>query len=197
MLNCLALACSPRKNGNTALLAKQALDACRAAGCATEYLYLAGFNYRPCQACEGCHTTGKCVLKDDAGMLYDKILTADRIILAAPIYSMGICAQAKSFIDRAQQFWAAKYLLKRNVINDQNRPPRLGIFISCAGSNVPGVFDGARQVANYFFQMLEAELLATLCFDGVDQQGDILNHATAMTQAAEYGRLLGEKTKMP
>ncbi len=197
MLSCLALACSPRKNGNTALLARQALDACAAAGCATEYLHLAGFNYQPCQACEGCNTTGRCVLKDDAGMLYEKILAADRIILAAPIYSMGICAQAKTFIDRAQQFWATKYLLKRNVITDQNRLARQGIFISCAGSTLPKVFDGARQVANYFFQMLEIELLASLCFDGVDHQGEILNHATAMTRAAEYGRLLGENTKKP
>lgn len=111
--SCLALACSPRKNGNTAILARHALDACATAGCKTEYLYLAGFNYKPCQACGGCNTTGRCVIKDDAAVIYEKILTVDRLIIAAPIFSMGICAQAKMLIDRAQQFWATKYLLKQ------------------------------------------------------------------------------------
>jgi len=197
MLNCLALACSPRKNGNTALLARQALEACAAAGCQTEYLHLAGFNIKPCQACGGCDHTGRCVLKDDAATIYAKILAADRIILAAPIYSMGICAQAKTFIDRAQQFWATKYLLKQKVITDPNRPPSQGILLSCAGSTLPGVFDGARQVARYFFKMLEIELLEALCFDGVDQKGAIEQHPTALAQAAEYGRFLGQSETKP
>lgn len=191
-ISCLVLACSPRKNGNTAILAKRALDACAAAGCKTDYLYLAGFNYRPCQACGGCNQTGRCVIDDDARVIYEKILAADRLIIAAPIFSMGICAQAKMLIDRAQQFWATKYLLKSNVITGKNRTPRRGIFISCAGTTLPGVFTGAQRVVQYFFKMLEIELLAQLCFDGVDDKGDILKHQYALDQAAAYGRILAD-----
>ncbi|MGB4215618.1 MAG: flavodoxin family protein, partial [Thermacetogeniaceae bacterium] len=107
-LNCLAIACSPRKKGNTSILAQKALEGCRDAGGKTEFLYLVDYNYVPCRACGGCDTTGKCVIKDDSAELFEKILACDRLILAAPIFSMGICAQAKSFIDRSQQFWAYK-----------------------------------------------------------------------------------------
>ena len=44
--------------------------------------------------------------------LFDKILAADCIAVASPIYSMGITAELKSLIDRAQYLWARKFILK-------------------------------------------------------------------------------------
>jgi hypothetical protein len=193
-LKCLALACSPRKEGNTAWLARQVLEECGRAGGETEFLYLADFRCSPCRACGGCYTTGRCVVPDDAGLLFAKILEADRFILAAPVFSMGICAQAKMFIDRAQQFWAAKYLLGREIPadRDKNRPARRGIFVSCAGTRLPGVFDGTLQVARYFFKMLAVDLLAALCYPGVDKEGDIRRHPAAEEEARFFGRKLAE-----
>ncbi|HHW44918.1 MAG TPA: flavodoxin family protein [Desulfotomaculum sp.] len=190
-LRFLALACSPRKNGNTAVLAGQALAAAESAGCSTELLHLADYRYAPCRACDGCFPTGRCVLQDDAGLIYEKILAADRLILAAPVFFMGICAQAKMLIDRAQQFWAAKYILKKEGIPGiKNRPARRGIFISCGGTTMPGVFDGSVQVVKAFFKMLEIELSATLCYAGVDKAGDILQKAGALEEVAETARKL-------
>lgn len=187
-LKCLAVTCSPRKDGNTSLLAGLALEECRVAGCSTELINLAEHNITPCLACSGCDDTGICIIQDDVNHIYNKILAADRLIISAPIFSMGINAQAKMLIDRAQQFWAQKYLLKQNVISEKNRPPRQGIFISCAGTTLPGVFDGAVRVIRYFFKMLEIELLATLCFDGVDKKGDIFNHPSAIKETCYYGK---------
>ncbi len=189
-LNCLALACSPRKDGNTALLADKVLEECRRAGRKTEYLNINDFNIAPCSACEACSKTGKCIINDDAQVLYKKILAADRLILAAPIFSMGINAQAKMFIDRAQQFWATKYVLGRQVVEAANRPRRYGIFISCAGTDLSGVFDGPVRVAKYFFLMLEIEMLSTLCYSSTDNKGDILNNERAMEEAVKYGQQL-------
>ncbi len=189
-LKCLALACSPRKDGNTALLAGRALAACQTAGCKTEFLYLADYRYAPCRACGGCYATGRCIVKDDAGLIFDKILVADCLILAAPIFSMGICAQAKMFIDRAQQFWAAKYVLGKSVIAEKERPARRGILISCAGTTLSGVFDGAIRVVKYFFKMLEINLIATLCYAGVDKKGDILKNPAALEEVYNLGREL-------
>jgi multimeric flavodoxin WrbA len=179
-LKCLALACSPRKEGNTALLAGRAIEACLAAGCRTEFLYLADYRYLPCCVCEGCYTTGRRVVKDDAGLIFDKILAADRLILAAPVFSMGICVQAKMFIDRAQQFWAAKYILGKDLIVDQERPARRGIF------------DGVIQVARYFFKILEINLTGTLCYTGVDKKGDILKNTATLEEAYRFGQKLSE-----
>jgi NAD(P)H-dependent FMN reductase len=191
-IKCLALACSPRKNGNTAILTRRVLDGCQDAGAETEFLNLVDFHYAPCQACGGCDKTGKCVLKDDVNMIYEKILAADRIILAAPIFSMGLCAQAKMFIDRSQQFWATKYLLKKLVIPGADlRPERRGILISCGGTSFSTLFKGALQVSRYFFKMVEVNLSATLCYDGVDKKGEILEHPVAMEEAYRAGQSLG------
>lgn len=190
-LKCLALACSPRKNGNTAILARQALAAAESAGCGTELLHLADYRYAPCRACNGCFTTGRCVLEDDAALIFEKILAADRLILAAPVFFMGICAQAKMLIDRVQQFWAAKYLLKQEIIPDQKtRPARRGILISCGGTAQPRLFDGTMQVVKIFFKMLAIELSAALCYAGVDEAGAILKKKDALAEVAETARKL-------
>lgn len=186
-LNCLALACSPRKNGNTAVLAKKALEGCGDSGAKTELLYLTDYNYAPCRACNACATTGKCVIKDDAEQLFAKILACDRFILAAPIFSMGICGQAKSFIDRAQQFWASKYILGKKLFDNSQRK---GIYISCAGTKLPDVFDGALQVVRYFFLMMEIELVATCCYPGIDAIGDIQKAPESLQEVYDLGKEL-------
>jgi len=189
-LKCLALACSPRQKGNTSTLAGLALKKLHKAGCSTEYLQLTDFSVSPCRACGACSSSGKCVIRDDTRLIYDKILAADRILVAAPIYSMGINAQAKAFIDRAQQFWALKYLLGQKVIDEYNRPVRKGLFISCAGTDLPGVFDGAVRVIKYFFKMLEIELSGTLCYSNVDKKGEIIKNEKALAEVQHWCQIL-------
>ncbi|MCL6635329.1 MAG: flavodoxin family protein, partial [Peptococcaceae bacterium] len=176
-IKCLAVACSPRRGGNTELLAGRALAGAAAAGAAEEIIYLRDYRYAPCAACDGCFKEGKCVVRDDASLIFEKILEADRVIFAAPIFSMGICAQAKMLIDRSQQFWACRYVLHRPVIQDeQKRAARRGIFLSAAGTGLPGVFDGALRVVRYFFKMLDIRVDGTFCYPRVDRRGDILQH---------------------
>jgi len=190
--SCLALACSPRKGGNTSILAGRALEGCSLAGCKTEFLNLVDYKIKPCRACGACEKTGRCVIKDDAQIVFDKLLATDRLIVAAPIYSMSLNAQAKILIDRAQQFWSVKYILKQNVIEKKDRTERRGIFISCAGTNLPGVFDGALRVIKYFFMIMEINLTATLCYSNVDKKGDILKQEHALNEVSEFGRRLVE-----
>ncbi|HHW41375.1 MAG TPA: flavodoxin family protein [Syntrophomonadaceae bacterium] len=189
-LSCVALACSPRKEGNTATLARRAVEGFRAGGGRAELLYLTDHKYAPCRACGACNTTGRCVLRDDAGPLFDRILACDRFILAAPIFSMGICAQAKAFIDRSQQFWANRNRLGRSLFEGANRPERRGIYIGCAGTRLPNVFDGAVQVVRYFFKILEIEPVAYLCYPGVDTEGEIYGNPAALQEAYEEGKKL-------
>ncbi|MFZ5595622.1 MAG: flavodoxin family protein [Bacillota bacterium] len=189
---CVGLACSPRKEGNTDILLRKAVEVLQGFNVQAEIIYLADLKYSPCRACERCNTTGKCVINDDAGEVYKKIIESEMLILAAPVFSMGICAQAKMFIDRAQQFWAAKYILKRPVVEEQGlREARRGIFISCAGTRLPGVFDGPVRVAKYFFKMLDIKLMGTYCYSGVDKKGEILARTEALEEiSAAVARLL-------
>lgn len=185
---CLGIATSPRLSGNTTILLEKALAGAAAAGARTELVTLNSFSFSPCLACDGCFKEGKCVVQDDMQLIYEKLLSADRIILAAPIFSMGMCAQAKAMVDRTQRFWSTKYVLSRDVIIDkENRPSRKGIFISTAGSNHKNVFDGALQVAKYFFLMLEAEFAGNYCYPQADEKGTILNHPEALQEVYRAG----------
>lgn len=192
---CIGLATSPRKGGNTEILLEKALEGAEKAGAKTELISLNKYKFSPCLACDGCFKEGKCVVNDDMQLIYEKMLKADRIILAAPIFSMGMCAQAKSMIDRTQRFWSTKYILKQNVIPDKDRRyPRKGIFISASGSNHKDVFTGALHVAKYFFLMLEVELTGTYCYNKVDSKGAILDRPDALEEIRDAGYRLGLTT---
>lgn len=190
---CLALACSPRRGGNTELLARQALEGAARAGAETELILLTDYNCGPCRGCGGCDKTGRCVVQDDTAAIYDKILAADGVIMAAPIFSMGMNAQSKAFVDRAQKLWATKYLLKRRVIEDEEKKSaRRGIFISAAGTDLPGVFEGAIRVTRYFFKMLEMEYVGAYCYPKTDGKGEILSNQGALDEVLAAGLALGQ-----
>lgn len=100
----LGVVCSPRRNGNTQLAVETALEAAGALGLETE-LYLAGQKkIAPCDACDACRESGECCVDDDMQELYVKLLEADGIILASPVYYWNVSAQAKAVIDRTFAF---------------------------------------------------------------------------------------------
>lgn len=189
-LKCLGIACSPRDKGNTAVLLEKALEGARAGGAASELLILKHFKFAPCIACNGCFQQGQCVVPDEMQNIYQKVLEADRIIIAAPIFSMGLCAQAKALVDRGQRFWATKYILNQPVISQQQRPPRRGIFISCAGSNFPHVFSDAERIIRYYFMMLEVGYAGSYLYQEVDEIGAIEQKPEALQEVFQAGKEL-------
>jgi multimeric flavodoxin WrbA len=93
---------SPRRNGNSASLAKQVTAGARAVGAKAETVFLQGLNIRPCTACDACRRKLKkdCIIKDDMKALYPKMKAADAIVIASPIYWFTISGQTKTFMDR-------------------------------------------------------------------------------------------------
>ncbi|MBM4331644.1 MAG: flavodoxin family protein [Deltaproteobacteria bacterium] len=93
---------SPRKKGNSSILAKQVAAGAKAGGALVETFYLHDMNIRPCTACDACRKKTKidCVLDDDMQKLYPKLRSADAIVVASPIYWFTVSAQTKLFMDR-------------------------------------------------------------------------------------------------
>jgi multimeric flavodoxin WrbA len=93
---------SPKKKGNSALLAKQVMDGAKAVGAKVESFYLHGMKIKPCTACDACRRKNQkdCILKDDMAPLYSKIRQADAIVMATPVYWFTVSAQTKLFMDR-------------------------------------------------------------------------------------------------
>ena len=79
-----------RKGGNTELLLRHALKACKEDGCEVEMIRLTDFNIKPCTGCLACvlrPSAGlprKCVQKDDGEFVLEKILHCDGLILSVP-----------------------------------------------------------------------------------------------------------------
>jgi multimeric flavodoxin WrbA len=180
---------SPRRGGNTEILLEEALKGAEKEGANIERFYLGDFTITPCKECHGCDDTGKCILLDDMGKIYPKLLEADVVILASPIFFYGVTAWAKALIDRSQALWARKYLLKDPSLGREGKK-RKGFFISVGATKGPKVFDGAILTVKYFFDVLNAEYAGELVIRGIEAKGDILKHPEALQQAVEAGRKL-------
>jgi multimeric flavodoxin WrbA len=188
-ISVVGIAGSPRRQGNTETLLDWSLAAAREAGAEVTKFRLRDLKFNGCIACDGCFDDGACVVKDGMQDLYPYLREADGILLAAPIFSMGLAAQAKAMIDRCQPFWAVKYVLRRTVTKP-GKPQRLGGFLCCAGTERERVFEGALQVVKYFWHVLEAKSVGELLAPGVDRKGEIEAVPQAKESAEEIGRAL-------
>lgn len=96
----LAISASPRKGGNSDVLCDRFLEGARESGHDTEKIRLSEKNISPCVSCYGCNKTKTCVKKDDMSEILSKLIDADVIILATPVYFYCMDAQIKMMIDR-------------------------------------------------------------------------------------------------
>jgi len=180
----LAINGSPRRRGNTdALLAAFLKGAPLDAG--IEVVRVADRTIHPCIGCGGCDNTGRCVLEDDITGLYDKILSAHRIILASPIYFYGITAQAKAFVDRTQALWNRQRLEGKKQLRATKGK---GFFLSVAASHGEKLFDGAILTARYAFDAMGVTYEGEFLVRGVEKKGDLGANRATLAQAEEAGR---------
>ena len=106
MKNILIISASGRKGGNSDLLCDQFAKGAAEAGHKVAKVRLAEKNVGYCTGCYACQKLGKCVQKDDANELVEKMLSADAIVLATPVYFYSMNAQLKALIDRTVSRWA-------------------------------------------------------------------------------------------
>lgn len=106
MKNILILGGSPRPNGNSAILSAEFARGAQDAGHHVEQLSVARKQIAGCLGCNACYRNGgSCVQKDDMEEVRAKMLAADVIVLASPIYFYTMTAQMKAVIDRSYAFY--------------------------------------------------------------------------------------------
>jgi multimeric flavodoxin WrbA len=97
----LIISSSPRKNGNSDLLCDQFSMGAQEAGHQAEKIFLKDKKIKYCTGCGTCIDRGKsCPQKDDMAEVLDKMIAADVIVMATPVYFYTMCAQMKTLIDR-------------------------------------------------------------------------------------------------
>ncbi|MGN0504929.1 MAG: flavodoxin family protein [Lachnospiraceae bacterium] len=100
MKQVLIISASPRKNGNSDILCDRFAQGAEESGHKVEKVFLASKNIGYCRGCGVCNSTHKCVQKDDMAEILDKMVTADVIVLATPVYFYSMDGQMKTLIDR-------------------------------------------------------------------------------------------------
>lgn len=181
---------SPRAGGNTDTLLEHAARGARHAGARVEHLHCRKLRVSGCTGCGACSTTGECALRDDMDRVYAAVDAADALLVAAPVYFLGLPAQLKTLVDRFQCRWARRYVL------DWTLPPaRPGAFLATAGAPSPRVFACSRQTVDALFEVLGVERRATLLYGETDERGAVAAHPEALAEALALGSSLAEEAR--
>lgn len=98
--NVVVLSASPRKGGNSDLLCDMFLRGAEEAGHSVEKIFLRDHTIQYCTGCGVCNTTHHCVQKDGMEEILRKMVEADVIVMATPVYFYSMDAQMKTLIDR-------------------------------------------------------------------------------------------------
>ena len=177
---------SPRTGGNDDLLLDKALEGAKSAGAEVEKIYLNKLKYRGCQECSDALTNGTCKVMDDMQDVIKKVLEADAIIVASPVFFGSISGQAKCMIDRFQCYWMGKYVHK----TVESLMKKKGVFISVQGTDREKFFLNAKDVVKNLFATINADYTAELSCKQVDNKGDILERQESLDKAFEIGKKL-------
>lgn len=116
MIHILGVVGSPRIEGNTERVVAEALNVAKEDGAEIELLRLADRDIQPCTACLSCRKTGECLIRDDFNPIFEKMVQADGIILASPVYFSSATPQMKALIDRAGYLSGAKGRVFENKV---------------------------------------------------------------------------------
>lgn len=181
----LVLLGSPRRGGNSELLAGKVAEVVEASGGSTEIIRLNDLKLRPCQGCGGCDKTGTCVIKDDMTEIYEAVDLADRILMVSPVYFYALSAQCKICGDRFQARWSRKYLLKERFRADEGRK---GYLVSTSATTGPKIFESSILSTRYIFDAVDVEYGGELVVKGVDKRKAVLEHPKAMQRAEQFGK---------
>lgn len=179
MENVVVVTGSPRKGGNTELLAEALIKGIKDAGNAVDVISVRDESIHSCIGCNYCYSNEEhnCVFKDDMTKIYKKLASADVIVWATPIYFYGVSSQLKQLIDRLH-----------NPIRETFKVKKLGLLAVCADDK-EFVFDSVkimyRDAIRYF--SLNDGGIVTAC--GVKNIGDIKNNQK-LAEAEEMGRSL-------
>lgn len=176
MKKVLILSSSPRKNGNSAALCQQFAKGAEEAGHQVEIVDVARKKIAPCLGCNACYANGgNCVQKDDMAKIREKMLAADVIVLASPIYFYSMTAQLKLVIDRTYAFY------------QELAGKEFYFLITCGGPGVEYTETMVAALRGFTCCVPGAKEVGILCGVGVSEIGEIRDTDTFF-RAFELGR---------
>ena len=174
--NILILSSSPRKGGNSDILCNEFMRGALESGHSVEKLVTSEKNIAYCTGCYYCRSSGGvCAIKDDMQEILAKIIKADVIVLATPVYFYSVTAQLKTVIDRTVARW-------KEVKNKDF------YFIMTCGDNETNSCETTLTVLRSYLTCVSgAKERGVICGIGVYDKGEIKN-TKAIIDAYEMGK---------
>lgn len=192
MCRVLGLLGSPLSEGNTACLLDQALKGAAEAGCEVERIVVPFLKIKPCMEIFYCVEHETCKIQDDMQEMYRKFRELDGLIIATPVMTMGVPGALKSFMDRFQVFFMAKYLRKKPLVSEDMRNRRRCLLISISGMNIPNVFEGLKMTVMAFCHITDCRYSDELLVKDMDNIRDIRSRPDLLKLAYNKGFELGK-----
>jgi multimeric flavodoxin WrbA len=180
-MNVLALAGSPRKGGNSDILADQLLRGVRDAGAEAEKVYLDDLRIRPIGEVEdNTRLRSDPRRDDDLPVVLDRFLRADMIVIATPVYWFGVSAQVKCFLDRLSSYFRHPEYADRFTGK--------GYVVLCTfGRNEPDHGKCVCDPMKGCVGVLRGRYLGDLCVSAY-RKGEVARMPEALQAAYELGR---------
>ena len=129
MKKVIVISTSLRQGSNSDMLAEKFVEGAKAAGNDVEKISLVGKDIQFCKGCLGCQRLGRCVIKDDVNDIMAKVLQADVVCWATPIYYYEMSGQMKTLIDRMNAMYEQDYhfrdvYLLTTAAEDEEQTPK-------------------------------------------------------------------------
>lgn len=177
-MNILILSGSPRKGGNTELLA-EAFEKGVSQNHHVETVSVNDYKVKPCIGCNACfrNESNTCAQKDDMANIYEKMARADMLVIASPVYFYGLSAQLKTIIDRLH-----------NPIRDTFHIKKMALLLVGAAT-LPELFDSIVTQYQLCLNFFKIEDAGKVLVRGVKDKGDIRN-TNALDEAYKLGHSL-------
>lgn len=174
--NVLIISTSPRAGSNSELLAEAFGKGAAEAGHKVETVSLRGKNIEFCQGCFVCQETQRCVIRDDADVIEQKMEKADVLVFATPIYYYEMSGQMKTMLDRGNPLFTTDYAF-RDVY-----------LLSAAAENEDAVWERAKNGLEGWIECFPKARLAGCVFGGGVTEEKAIIGSPAMEQAYRMGK---------
>jgi multimeric flavodoxin WrbA len=171
----LVLSTSLRNNSNSEILSEEFVKGAKEAGHDVDQISLKDKEINFCKGCLVCQTTKHCIMQDDAEAIAQKMMTADVLVFATPIYYYEMSGQMKTMLDRTNPLFTTDYTFREIYL------------LATAADSEQSAIDGAvHGLKGWMECFAKTELKGVLIGTGVTQSAEI-SDTPILQKAYEMG----------
>lgn len=176
MKNVLVISSSLHNKSNSETLAQEFAKGAAEAGNKVDFVSLRGKKIAFCTGCLACQKKGKCVIKDDANAITEKMKNADVIAFATPIYYYEMSGQLKTMLDRANSLYASDYKFRE-----------IYLLTAAADTDKKAMNIAKRGISGWIACFDDVKLKSALCATGAENPGDVKERTTLLKKVYAMG----------